>query len=377
MRSQTPSVLLVILLLLAGVFLGQVLTGRIEFFSNAGAGEPRAVTPRTALGAGERETIDLFKRTSRSVVYITSLVERVNRFTLDVTEVPAGTGSGFMWDDQGHIVTNFHVISNFKSFNVTLADQSTYRAEVIGIAPNHDLAVLKINAGKDKLVPIDLGTSNDLQVGQFVMAIGNPLGFDFTLTTGVISALGRTITSPANIPIDDVIQTDAAINPGNSGGPLLDSAGRLVGVNTQIASRSGASAGIGFAVPVDTVNRAVPQMIKNYRPGQPGQPIRATLGVRLGPPEFNASATQRIGLRGVVVISVDADSGAAAAGLEGIRQLENGVIDLGDVITEVGGRKIGTNNDLWGVLFRYSAGDKVSVKLWKDGEERQTEITLK
>ncbi len=377
-----PQLLVVAFLLLLGIFIGQVLTGQIELFSFARAAEPRTITSRPALPAAEQQTIDLFKQASPSVVYITSLQRRGNPFTRDVVEVPAGTGSGFIWDTEGHIVTNFHVVANYSGYTVTLADQTTYKAEVVGIAPNNDLAVLKINAPKEKLAPLALGTSSDLQVGQNVMAIGNPLGFDFTLTTGVVSALGRTITSPANIPIDDVIQTDAAINPGNSGGPLLDSAGRLIGVNTQIASRSGTSSGIGFAVPVDTVNRAVPQMIANFKPGiagqpgRPGQPTRAVLGVRLASPQFNATVNERIKQKGVVVVAADPGTGAEQAGLKGIMESEDGQITIGDIITEIEGRKIEGPNDLIGVMFRYDPGQMVNVKVWNNGKERELKIKL-
>ncbi|HQY89734.1 MAG TPA: trypsin-like peptidase domain-containing protein, partial [Tepidisphaeraceae bacterium] len=250
--------------LLTGVVLGQFLMGMIQARTTQAA-ESRDVTLRGPLAGDELRTIELFKTASPSVVFITTRREQVNPFTQNVNEVPAGTGSGFVWDDQGHIVTNFHVIRGSSSFVVTLSDQSSYEAKFIGAAPTNDLAVLKIDAPVEKLTPLLLGSSHDLQVGQSVFAIGNPFGLDSTLTIGIVSALGRSIQSPAGVTIEEVIQTDAAINPGNSGGPLMDSAGRLVGVNTAIASPSGASAGIGFAVPVDTVNRVVPQLISSGR----------------------------------------------------------------------------------------------------------------
>ncbi|MCZ6452167.1 MAG: trypsin-like peptidase domain-containing protein, partial [Deltaproteobacteria bacterium] len=229
---------------------------------SSGLAAPREITPRGKLSVEESLTIALFRKASPSVVNITTLTVRRDVFTLNLLEIPEGTGSGFVWDNAGHIVTNYHVIQNADVAQVTLADQSTLKARRIGVAPDKDLAVLQIDVAKSRLRPIPIGSSNNLRVGQKVYAIGNPFGLDQTLTTGVISALGREIESVTRRPIRGVIQTDAAINPGNSGGPLLDSAGRLIGVNTQIFSPSGASVGIGFAIPVDTVNRVVPQLIR-------------------------------------------------------------------------------------------------------------------
>ena len=189
---------------------------------------------------------------------------------MDVTEIPQGTGSGFVWDQDGHIVTNFHVVQEGDRANVTLNDGSTYPATIVGTTPDKDIAVLKIDAPPQKLLPLPIGQSSNLKVGQKVLAIGNPFGLDQTLTTGVISGLGREIKSVSGRPIHDVIQTDASINPGNSGGPLLDSSGRLIGINTAIYSPSGANAGIGFAVPVDTVNQIVPQLMKFGKITRPG-----------------------------------------------------------------------------------------------------------
>ncbi|HTP50889.1 MAG TPA: trypsin-like peptidase domain-containing protein, partial [Anaeromyxobacteraceae bacterium] len=229
---------------------------------------PRPVVARGDLAADEQANVALFKQASPSVVYITTLTRRLVGY-FDVTEVPQGTGSGFIWDASGHVVTNFHVIQGASAARITLHDQSEWPATLVGASPDQDIAVLRIAAPRGRLAPILLGRSADLQVGQRVFAIGNPFGLDFTLTTGIVSALGRSIPSLTGRKIEDVIQTDAAINPGNSGGPLLDSAGRLIGVNTQIASPSGGSAGIGFAVPVDTVNRVVPQLIEHGRVTRP------------------------------------------------------------------------------------------------------------
>src|SRR6266704_833569 len=265
--------------LFVGVLLGTLVSvGLQRALAPAGgpaaAAEPRAVADRANLDPDERRTIELFRTASVSVVYITTQAHRIHFWTRNIFEVPQGTGSGFLWDDRGHVVTNFHVLQGAAAAKITLADQE-YEATFVGGAADHDLAVLRIDVPRGKLVPIRVGTSADLQVGQKVFAIGNPFGLDHTLTTGIVSALGRTIQSVANTPIDDAIQTDAAINPGNSGGPLLDSSGRLIGVNTAIYSPSGASAGIGFAVPVDTVNRIVPQLVAH------GQVIRPQLGVSL------------------------------------------------------------------------------------------------
>jgi S1-C subfamily serine protease len=236
--------------------------------------EPRAVAPREDLSAAERSVIDLYERCSPSVVYVSPLREQAVQgdtpFTYSMQEVPVGTGSGFMWDKAGHIVTNYHVVQGSSGALVTLNDRSTYRATKLFPFPDKDLAVLTIDAPPEKLVPLAIGTSKDLAVGQFAFAIGNPYGLDTTLTHGLISALGRQMESVNNRTIHDVIQTDAAINPGNSGGPLLDSSGRLIGVNTQIYSTTGASVGIGFAIPVDDVRRIVDQLIEKGTVVRPG-----------------------------------------------------------------------------------------------------------
>src|SRR4029077_6820537 len=251
-----------------------------------------------------------FQRASPAAVFITSLAVQQNIFSLNETAIPQGEGSGFVWDRQGHIVTNYHVISGADAAKVTLADRSTWDAKLVGVAPERDLAVLKIDAPAGKLTPLPLGNSEGLKVGQSVFAIGNPFGFDQSLTTGVVSALGREIQSESGAPIRSVIQTDAAINPGNSGGPLLDSSGRLIGVNTAIYSPSGGSSGIGFAIPEHDVAWVVPDLIR-YGRGQ-----RPTLGVVLAP----ESVAQRLGIEGAVIYRVGRGSGAERAGIEGIRR---------------------------------------------------------
>ena len=266
----------------------------------------REITPRGPLDDDELSTIELFEKCSASVVHITTTVRNLN---FNATEVPQGTGSGFIWDKQGNIVTNFHVIAGASEARVALSDQTEWRTDVWKVAPDKDLAVLKIKAPADQLVPLPIGTSADLQVGQTVYAIGNPFGLDQTLTTGVISGLGREIKSKTRRTIQDVIQTDAAINPGNSGGPLLDSGGRLMGVNTAIFSPSGAYAGIGFAIPVDTVNRTISQLLEF------GRAIQPIFGILMLSRNGNQRIRELSGIEGVLVVNVAPNSTADDAGI--------------------------------------------------------------
>jgi S1-C subfamily serine protease len=333
----------------------------------AAAAEPRAVAQRSDLDPDERRTIELFRSAAASVVNITTQVQRMDYRTRNVFEVPQGTGSGFLWDDRGHVVTNYHVVQNADIARVTLGEQE-YDASLVGFAVEQDLAVLRIRAPQAQLPPLRLGTSADLQVGQKVFAIGNPFGLDHTLTTGIVSALGRTIQSAANTAIDDAIQTDAAINPGNSGGPLLDSSGRLIGVNTAIYSPSGASAGIGFAVPVDTVNRIVPQLIAH------GKVIRPRLGIGMDE-GLSAAVTRRLGVEGVLIRDVEEGSGAAAAGLHPTG-LARGSVVPGDVIQEIDGKVVRSQNDLLSRLGNYRAGDTVSLTVWWEGKTRKVSVRL-
>ncbi len=325
-------------------------------------------TSGDGLDAEERHTIQLFKEASRSVAFITTQVERVDFWSRNVFEVPAGSGSGFVWDERGHIVTNFHVVQDSDSQKVTLGDQ-TFDAKTVGFARDQDLAVLRISASSEKLVPIRLGTSANLSVGQKVYAIGNPFGLDYTLTKGIVSALGRTIRSPSNATIFDVIQTDAAINMGNSGGPLLDSVGRLIGVNTAIYSPSGASAGIGFAVPVDTVSRIVPELIAHGRVVRPG------IGVGLDE-QLSLAVTRRLGVEGVLVREVFEGTGAAAAGLQGTAIDRRGRVIPGDVIQEIDGKRVRSTSDLLGRLGSYKPGDTVTLTTWRDGKTRKVQVRL-
>jgi S1-C subfamily serine protease len=298
-----------------------------------------------------------------------------------VQEVEQGTGSGFVWDKGGHIVTNFHVIANVaqslarggRAARVTLANHKTYGATLTGASPDHDLAVLHIDAGEDELVPIPVGRSSDLQVGQLAYAIGNPFGLDHTLTWGVISAIDRQIRSVSDRPLKNIIQTDAAINPGNSGGPLLDSAGRLIGVNTAIyapgAGRggSGGNVGIGFAIPVDEVNRVVPELIADGKVSRPGLgvvPVQEQLARRLGVNE------------GVLIRRVLPGSPAEKAGLRPTRLSRTGEIELGDVIKSVDGHPIKNFDELYNAMSSHKTGDTVRVGILRDGEDQEVQVQL-
>ena len=328
---------------------------------------PRAVTPRGDLGEDEKATIKLFEETSPSVVFITTINLRRDFFSTNIYKMPAGTGSGFIWDSDGHIVTNYHVIKGADEAQITLWDQSTWDAKLVGVEPDKDLAVLKIKAPDDRLKPIKIGESKNLLVGQKAFAIGNPFGFDQTLTTGVISALGREIESVTRRPITGVIQTNAAINPGNSGGPLLDSAYRLIGINTAIYSPTGSYAGIGFAVPVDTINRIVPQLIEY------GKVIKPGLGINIAPDSF---VSTRLNTSGVLILNVIEGGGAEKAGLKATTQSANGKISLGDIIKKVEGKNVEDSSDLFRILDAKVVGDTVNVSVDRDGKDLNFEVTL-
>ena len=328
--------------------------------------KPRDVAPPADLTPDERATITVFENASRSVVFITTAALRRDFWSMNLFEVPQGSGSGFVWDRQGDIVTNFHVIANANSISVVTADGKEFKATVVGADPDHDLAVLRIKAPADSLDPLSVGSSGNLRVGQKVLAIGNPFGLDHTLTTGVVSALGRSIRSMSDRTIEDVIQTDAAINPGNSGGPLLDSAGRLIGVNTQIVSPSGAFAGVSFAVPVDTVNRVVPELIAH------GKIIRPGLGFEL----YSDQIAARWGVDGIIIRKVYRGSAAEAAGLRGSRQLNTGEVILGDVIIGLDGQPISNIDDLKDILDHYKVGDRVTVEFVRDDVKKKATVIL-
>ena len=319
------------------------------------------VATNGALTAVESHTIRLFEAAAPSVCYITTTQLRRNYFSRNVTEIPSGTGSGFVWDRNGHIVTNFHVIQSANRLQVTLADRTTWPATLVGYAAEKDLAVLKIEAPREKLFPIQVGTSETLRVGQSVYAIGNPFGLDQTLTTGVVSALGREIQSVAGIPIRDVVQTDAAINPGNSGGPLLDSSGRLIGVNTAIYSPSGASAGIGFSIPVDAVRWVVPELIRYGRIKRPSMGVEVR-SVR--------------SIEGVVVYAVTEGGAAERAGIRPLYLDRYGNVQLGDVIVAVNGQAISAYSDLFLELEKYSPGERIIVTVMRDNERINVPLSL-
>jgi S1-C subfamily serine protease len=327
---------------------------------------PRPITPHGDLAEDEKSTIALFKQASPSVVHITTMAKVLGIFNLDLLQIPKGTGSGFIWSEKGYIVTNFHVVQEADTAQVTLGDQSSWKARLVGAYPDKDLAVLVIDAPAARLRPMPLGTSHDLQVGQKVFAIGNPFGLDRTLTTGVISALGREIESVTRRRIREVIQTDAAINPGNSGGPLLDSAGRLIGVNTAIFSPSGAYAGIGFAIPTDEVARVVPQIIKH------GKVVRPGMGIQVAPDQL----TRQLNLKGVLVMGVRAGGPAAHAGLRPTQRIETGHIRLGDLIVAVNREPVNSADDLLDILEKHRVGSAVEVVLLREGKELKVTITL-
>ena len=323
-------------------------------------------TSRFDLNEFEKLNIRIFESAAPSVCFITTSNVRRDYFSRKGVEVPRGTGSGFVWDKAGHIVTNYHVIQGADRAKVTFADQTTWDAELVGIAPDKDLAVLKIKVERNKLKPIPVGVSENLRVGQNVYAIGNPFGLDQTLTTGVVSALGREIQSVAGIPIRGAIQTDAAINPGNSGGPLLDSSGSLIGVNTAIYSPSGASAGIGFSIPVDIVSWVVPELIKF------GELRRPTIGIELATQDI----MRRIGMEGVLVIDVIEGTAAEKAGIRGTFRNRYGDIIWGDNIVGINGEKVKSQNDLFLALEKYEAGDKVILTIIRENKKEEVEITL-
>ena len=331
---------------------------------------PPAVPPLspTARTEDESNTIAVFKAAAPATVYVTQNQTVRDRYTLSPVSVPAGAGTGFLWDTDGHVVTNAHVLDGGQSFTVTLFDGSDWPARVIGSDPRKDIAVLRIDAPADRLVALQRKPASEaLEVGQKTIAIGNPFGLDHTLTTGIVSALGREIVGFGEVTIKGMIQTDAAINPGNSGGPLLDSTGRLIGVNTMIYSQAGQSAGIGFAVPVGTVERVVEQLIHTGRVTQVG------IGVTLLPD----AVARRAGLRGVAILEVHPASPAAALGLRGVSRTPRGVA-LGDVLVAVDGHDVATYDDLYNALDGRQSGEAVTLVWERDGvrQEGTTRLTV-
>jgi S1-C subfamily serine protease len=324
---------------------------------------PRPITPRGELTAEERSNIEVFETWKASVVFISTSNRVVDFWTRNVTSVPRGTGSGFVWDEDGHIVTNMHVIAGAAEATIKLADGRDYPASLVGVSPAHDIAVLRIEPAGKPLSPVAIGTSHDLKVGQKVFAIGNPFGLDWSLTTGIVSALDRSLDSDGGGVIRHLIQTDAAINPGNSGGPLLDSAGRLIGVNTAIYSPSGASAGVGFAVPVDTVNRVVPEIIAHGHYSPP------TLGIEVDDMLSRAIARE-LGVEGVAVLR-------GGAPFRGARLGARNVVIPGDVILAIEDKEVTTAAQLAAILDDYQVGDEVGLEVWREGKRMQLRARLR
>ncbi|EIF51455.1 S1C family serine protease [Sulfurovum sp. AR] len=358
-------ILLLILITLFALFL---FLPSIENIWASLQSEPRSITARGSLSASEKANIEIFQQSSPSVVYITTLEDTLNLWTRDITRIPRGTGSGFIWDRQGHIITNYHALQGASAVKIRLSDQRTFNATLIGASPEHDLAVLRIPMIPNMPNPLSIGTSHDLQVGQMTYAIGNPFGLDHTLTTGVVSALNRTLVNNNGSTIEGLIQTDAAINPGNSGGPLLDSAGRLIGINTALYSPSGTYSGIGFAVPVDTVNRIVPRIIKE------GHYQRPKLGITINE-NLNKKITKELDISGVAVIEVQPNSAAKRSGLRGVT-IQNNTLISGDIIVGIDQHQIETTQMLLSTLERYDIGDTVQVKIFRKGQVREVSLTL-
>ncbi|WP_292993257.1 trypsin-like peptidase domain-containing protein [Nitrosomonas sp.] len=331
--------------------------------------EPRVIQARGNLAEDEKSTIELFENSRDSVVFITTRQRVMDAWTRNIFSVPSGTGSGFIWDDNGHIITNLHVIKGASEAIVRLADGRDYKASLVGASPAHDIAVLRIGIGFQRPAPVPIGTSHDLKVGQKVFAIGNPFGLDWTLTTGIVSALDRSLPSGEGSTIDNLIQTDAAINPGNSGGPLLDSAGRLIGINTAIYSPSGASAGIGFSVPVDTVNRVVPQIISR------GKYIRPAMGITVDS-KLNIRLTQHLKVTGVVILSISPGSAADTAGLQGATITPEGNIIANDIIVALENKPIDSVDKLLARIDSYKVGDTIKITVLRRGEKIELPVTL-
>ncbi len=326
----------------------------------------RTVDQRGPLSEAERANIELFERVSPSVVQVAARSAASNPLAEDEGgEAAAGmaSGTGFVWDNAGHVVTNNHVVQNGREVAVRFASGEVAQAEVIGVAANYDLAVLRIKNARQLPPPVALGSSNDLKVGQIAFAIGNPFGLDQSLTSGIISALKRRLPTSSGREITNVIQTDTAINPGNSGGPLLDSAGRLIGVNTAIISPSGSSAGIGFAVPVDIVNRVVPELIKNGRVPTPGIGIVAA----------GEAVTTRMGVEGVIIVRTAPGSPAERAGIRGV-DFASGA--LGDVIVQVDGKPVHRLSDLTDQIEQVGAGKSIRITLKRGSETRDVDVNI-
>jgi len=359
MGDRLTKIVVVALLVVLAVYVGQPYVDRLLFSASA----PRAVEPRGNLSDLERSTIALFERDSPSVVQVVARAAALETSPSEGEGGQAQSGTGFVWDAAGHIVTNNHVVEGTEAVAVRFASGRVSRATIVGTAPNYDLAVLRVNDTKSLPPPIAIGTSEDLKVGQSVFAIGNPFGLDQSLTTGIISALKRRLPTAGGREISNVIQTDAAINPGNSGGPLLDSAGRVIGVNTAIISPSGTSAGIGFAIPIDIVNRVVPEIIRRGYVPTPGIGIVAA----------NEEAATRAGVEGVVVVRTVPGSSAERAGLRGI---DPNARTLGDVIVGVNGKPVHRLPDLTEELERIGVGKRITLAIKREGRDVSVEVEV-
>ena len=333
--------------------------------------EPRVIAARGDLAADEKSTIELFERAKGSVVFITTTQLVRDFWSRNMFSIPRGAGSGFVWDADGHVITNNHVVQGAAEAKVRLNDGRDYSARLVGASPAHDIAVLRIRVPERQPAALPIGTSSDLKVGQKVFAIGNPFGLDWSLTTGVVSALDRSLPAEdGRTTIEHLIQTDAAINPGNSGGPLLDSSGRLIGINTAIFSPSGAYAGVGFAVPVDTVNRVVPQLIAK------GKYTRPALGISTDE-QLNQLIAKQLGVKGVAVLKVEPGSPAEAAGLRPARPGADGSIIPGDIIVAVDGKPVDNVARLVNRLDEHKVGDVIKLTVQREGKSTELTATLK
>lgn len=360
------------LALVLAVALGGLLTWqfmpRFRTQAPVATAEPRVVAPRGDLAADEKSTIELFEGAKGSVVFITTTQLVRDFWSRNMFSIPRGVGSGFVWDADGHIITNNHVVQGGEA-KVRLNDGRDYSARLVGASPAHDIAVLRIRVPERQPAALPIGTSSDLKVGQKVFAIGNPFGLDWSLTTGVVSALDRSLPAENGV-IEHLIQTDAAINPGNSGGPLLDSSGRLIGINTAIFSPSGAYAGVGFAVPVDTVNRVVPQLIAK------GKYTRPVLGISTDE-QLNQLIAKQLGVKGVAVLKVEPGSPAEAAGLRPARPGADGSIAPGDIIVAVDGKPVDSVARLLNRLDEHKVGDTIKLTVQREGRSTELTATLK
>ena len=358
-----------LLQIVAIVVIGMLLYRSIPLIERYIAANPKPITPRGSLMELEKSNIEIFERAKPSVVYISTLQRVIDYWNMSVFDVPRGTGSGFVWDRFGHIVTNYHVIEGASEAIVTLSNGLGYKARLVGAAPKYDLAVLKIKPIPGVMKPVIIGDSAKLKVGQIVYAIGNPFGLDWTMTMGIISALDRVINEENGAKIKGAIQTDAAINPGNSGGPLLDSAGRVIGVNTAIYSPNGANAGIGFAIPINLVNRVVSSLIAY------GKYVPPTLGV-VSDDRINALLHKRFGIDGVAVLDVVPNTPAEAIGLKPTVIYPDGTIYFGDIILAIDGKRVESFEQLQDLLAQYNHGDRVQLTILRENREVSIAVEL-